>query len=144
MAVLSNTLQNKLVDYFRGVVPPAAPANYYAAYMTASPTDAGGGTELVASGYARVAIPANTTAWAGTQAPASTGASTGTGGVTSNNAEIDFGVINSTATIGTVALYDAATAGNLVAYGPLTAPITLDPAKRSRIAAGALQLTIGN
>lgn len=73
-------------------------------------------------GYARVAIAASLTAWAGTQSAGSTTASSGTSGTTSNNAAITFpsptGPWQGTNQyiVGT-AVFDAATAGNAWWFG---------------------------
>lgn len=145
MSVLSDSLQNKIVDYWRGVQPPAPPATYYVALMTAPATDAGGGTELSGDGYARASIPANMASWAGTQANGSTTASTGTSGVTSNNIEISFNVITADkGSVGYCAIYDAATGGNLLAHGPLQAPVTIEAGNRPKFAVGTLRITFGS
>src|SRR4051812_5855849 len=64
----------------------------YAALYTANPTDTGGGTEVSGGAYARVPISSTLANWAGTQSAASTTFSSGTGGTTSNNANITFPV----------------------------------------------------
>jgi hypothetical protein len=125
MASLSDSTINKLIDfYFRGVtVTP--PTTLYAALFTVAPTKAGGGTEVAGGSYARVGLACTATNWAATNAAGSTASpSTGTSDQTSNNAAITFPT--STASWGTIVacgLYDAATGGNLVSFGSLSATI---------------------
>lgn len=83
--------------------------------------------ECVGTNYARTALAAGTTQaltdFAGTQAAASTTASTGTNGTTSNNNTITPPTPGTSGTawgqIGLFAIYDAATGGNLIAWGVL-------------------------
>lgn len=156
MANMSDFLENKIIDWLLraqalGVTGATAaagtgPANVYVGLFTTTPTDVGGGIEVTGGSYARVAIISSLTAWAGTQAAASTLASTGTIGTTSNNAAITFPV--PTANWGSVVgigIYDAAAAGNLLFWAPLTVAKTVnnaDPAPS--FAAAALTLQIDN
>lgn len=140
MSAKTDYLENKLIDFiFRGqsFVPPAT---LYVALFTAAPTDAGGGTEVSGGSYARVGVGASLANWAGTQSAGSTTASTGTGGTTSNNGAITFPA--PTANWGTVVafgLFDAASAGNLLAYSSLTTSKTINNGDAApAFAAGAL------
>lgn len=145
MAALSDYLENQIIDHiFRGQVF-TPPTNVYVALMTSAPTDAGGGIEVTGGSYARVAVAASLAAWAGTQAAGSTVASSGTSGTTSNNATISFPT--PTAGWGNVthfAVYDAASAGNLLFYAPLTVAKTINTGDTVSFAAGALTLQIDN
>ena len=119
----SDWLANQLIDFiFRGQAF-TAPTPMYAALMTAAPSNAGGGTEVGGGvGYARVSYAGSLANWAGTQAAGTTAVSTGTGGLTSNNAAITFpAATGSWGTVGWVAWYDAASAGNLLFWAPLGA-----------------------
>jgi hypothetical protein len=86
-------------------------------------------------------------AWSGADSVGDTTASTtGTGGVTSNNAVVTFPQKQDAGSITVVAigLYDASTAGNLIAWAPLTTSKTVnqnDPAPY--IAANGCTFTIG-
>lgn len=144
MAGFSDAFENMLVDaIFRGQTF-TAPTNLYVALFTATPSDAGGGTEVSAGGYARVSVAKTLAAWAGTQGAGTTTASSGTSGQTSNNATITFGA--PTANWGTVtswAIMDASTAGNMVCWGPLTVNKTINNGDAApSFAAGALTYTI--
>lgn len=175
MSALSDFYENKLVDFlFRaqalgvtGATAAAAtgPATLFVGLFTANPTDAGGGTEVSATGtnYGRLSVASSLTNWAGTQAPASVVASTGTGGTTSNNVVFNIGsgnsvsaagaLTNTTTAVGAtgygvvtgVGVFDAVTGGNLLFYSALAASKTVnatDPVPS--FAAGALTFQIDN
>lgn len=144
MAALSNYLENKVIDWLLRGQSFTPPASVHVGLLTSAPSDAGGGTEVTGGAYARVAVASSLANWAGTQAAASTVASSGTSGTTSNNAAVTFPA--PTASWGSAThfgVYDAATAGNLLWYGPLDAPKTVnngDPAPAFPAAALSLQL----
>jgi len=119
-AQASTYLQNRLIDHLFRSATFAKPPALYIALFTAPPSDAGGGTEVPAGvGYTRVNLPPLDTNWRATQG-GTTGISTGTGG-TSNAVAVTFGA--PTVNWGTVthwAIYDAATAGNLLIWDALT------------------------
>lgn len=127
MGMLSNYLENKLIDQlFRGQAY-SFPATLYVALLTEEDGDAGGGTEVSGGSYARVAIACTLANWAGTQGAGTTTASNGASGTTSNNGAITFP--EPTANWGVVAgfaIYDAPTAGNLLIFGKLLAPKTIN------------------
>lgn len=127
MAMLSDYLENKLIDQlFRGQAF-SFPATLHVALLTAAPSDTGGGTEVSGGSYARVAVANSLANWAGTQGAGTTTASSGTGGTTSNNGNITFPA--PTANWGAVshfAVYDAASSGNLLLWGALSANKTIN------------------
>lgn len=144
MSQASNYLENKLTDLiFRGQAF-TAPATIYVSLHTADPTDAAGGAEVSGGSYARVAITTSLTNWSGTQSAGSTVASSGTGGASSNNGAITFP--SPTASWGVCThfgVWDAASGGNLLVFGALGAPKTVnsgDPAPS--FAAAALVNTL--
>lgn len=127
MAALSNYLENKLIDQiFRGQAY-TFPTTTYVGLFTSAPSDTGGGTEVSGGSYARVAVASSLANWAGTQAAASTTASSGTSGTTSNNIGVTFP--EPTAAWGVVThvgIFDATSSGNLLIYGALTIPKTIN------------------
>ena len=132
MANASDYLEVQLRAHLFRTASFAKPAAIYIALHTADPTDAGTGAEVSGGAYARVQrnpLDANWTA------------ASATDGATTNAADIVFP--SPTANWGSVthfSLWDAATAGNMLAHGPLTTPRTInngDPAPS--FAAGALQ-----
>jgi hypothetical protein len=98
--------------------------------LTAAPSDTTAGTEVTGGSYARIAKTA-----------ASAGFNAASGGSATNSAEIDFGT--ATANWGTVthfAIYDAATAGNMLAWGALGTPKTINNTDGGKFLAGAMTL----
>ena len=98
--------------------------------------------------YARVPVTASLANFAGTQSAASTTASTGTGGQTSNNGAITFPTSTTAwawapALAWGVAVYDAASGGNLWWWGPMTNAQNVGVNNTVSFAAGQLTATIG-
>lgn len=138
----SDYLENKLVDFIFRAQSLTAPATVYVGLSTAACSDSGFGTEVSGGSYARVAVTSALANWAGTQSAGSTTASTGTGGVTSNNAAINFPTPS--AGWGTVThwfLADASTSGNLLFCAALTTSKTINSGDTVSFAAGALTVT---
>ena len=125
---INNGLLNAVLNHAAMV---ALPSTVYVALFTANPTDAGGGTEVTGGSYARVAVVANTTNF-----PTTTSESI------SNATVITFP--NATASWGTVtgaAIFDAATAGNLLYWAPLTTSQSVGIGVTAEFLANALTFT---
>lgn len=109
MANISTYLADKLLDHMLGKTAYAEPTVYVGLYTTVPTMPAGtGGTEVSGGSYARVELTGNTAAAAS--------------GSAASSADLNFAT--ATASWGTIAgigLFDAATAGNLLWAGPLTA-----------------------
>jgi len=159
MSFWTDFAENKLIDwFFRGqaigitgasAAAGTGPTTLYWALFTAAPSDTGGGTEVSTSGtnYGRVSVASSLANWAGTQAAASTVASTGTSGTTSNNNPVTFPAPGGTAwgLCTHCGVFDAASGGNMVGWGALGTPKTVnanDPAPS--FAAAALSIQIDN
>jgi len=132
MAGFSDYLENALLDHVLKVAAFTVPTNIYVALFTAAPSDAGGGTEVSASGYARVVC----NAW-----------DAASGGATDNTNAIEFAAITpsgSDISITHFALFDALTAGNQLAWGALSAalPAGAGVATTVTFPAGALDLSL--
>lgn len=107
MSAFSNYLENAICNWLRGTAMPSAPGALYVALFNGDPTDTGtGGTEVT------------TTIRTAGRVAGSFGAPND--GVIKNSAVVNFGAANASATVSHFALYDAASAGNLLLYGPLT------------------------
>lgn len=123
-------LENKVLDAVLNNTSLVV-ATPYVALFTATPSDSGGGTEVTGGSYARAV---STTSW-----PAASG------GSCANDVAIAFPT--ATANWGTVsqfAIMDASTAGNMLYWGDLTTPRTInngDPTPTFAI--GALVITEG-
>jgi hypothetical protein len=122
----SDYLETKVLDHVFGGTAYTAPATLYVALFTAAPSDSGGGTEVSGGGYARQTI-----------------AFTTSGDTTSNTAAVEFPT--ATANYGTVThvgIFDASTAGNLMAWAALTASKTIETGDVFRIPLGDLDITL--
>jgi hypothetical protein len=154
MASMSDTLENKLIDWFfrgqaiglNGASAAAAtgPTSLYVGLFTAAPSDTGGGTEVSGNAYARVTVASSLANWAGTQSAGSTSASSGTGGVTSNNGAVTFptptpsgwGIVTH------FGIFDASSSGNLLFHAALGTSKTINAGDAVSFAAAALTVTV--
>ena len=105
MSSFSDYLENAVLNYvFRNTGTPTS-TNVYLALYTVAPTDSGGGTEVTGSGYAR-----QLTAFDA----ASSGAITNTAAESFTASGGNFGAVVA------VGIFDALTAGNLLAWDDIT------------------------
>jgi len=121
----SDYLENKILDHvFRNTAytPPTA---VYLGLYTAAPSDAGGGTEVSGGGYARQAI--------------TFGAASG--GAISNTAAVQFTASGgSYGTVTHVGVFDASSAGNMLAWKAIT-PIVMGSGAILTFAIGDIDVT---
>lgn len=125
---LTNDFETSVLTWLLTVSSPspARPTAWYLGLFTAAPGEAGGGTELSGSGYARQAV-----------------TFTVSGNTASNNAAIEFPTATgSWGAITHVAVFDASTAGNMIAYASLTASKTIDTGDVLRVPSGDLDVTL--
>ena len=122
---LSDYLENKLLDHFLGTTSYTMPTPIYVALYTASPNDAGGGTEVAGGSYARQTATFDAAA----------------SGATQNDTDIDF-VNMPSCTVVAIGIHDALSGGNLLVHGTLTANKSLDAGDTLRIATGDLDISI--
>lgn len=127
MAALSDYLENELLDHALGTGAFTAPAGVYVALFTSDPTDAGTGTEVSGGSYARQSV-----AFAAASA-----------GATSNSATVTFPTATANwGTVTHVGLFDAASAGNLLMHGALSASKTINNGDVFEILAGDLDVSL--
>lgn len=123
----TNFLETEILDHVFGGNAYSAPGTLYVALFTAvSDGEAGTVTEVSGGGYARQSA-----------------AFTVTGNTASNSASIEYPT--ATASYGTVThvgIYDASSAGNLMAYASLTASKAIDTGDVFRIPTGDLDITL--
>jgi len=124
----SNYLETEILDHVFANNAYTAPATLYLALHTADPAEDGSGTEVSTSGtaYARQTV---------------------TFTVSGNTATTDAAVEYSTATasfgtVSHVAIWDASTTGNMLAYAALTSSKAIDTGDVLRIPAGDLDITL--
>ena len=127
MAAMSNYLENALINATLRNTSYTTPTTVYVGLYTTDPTDANTGTEVTGGSYARKA--------------ATFGAPSD--GVSTISSAIEFD--QATASWGTVAYFgilDAATSGNLLYHGALTASKTIDTGDVFKFATSALTVTL--
>jgi len=109
MANISTFAADKLLDHLLGKTSYTMPTVYVGLYTTNPTMPAGtGGVEVSGGSYARVQLSPNTAA-------AASGSSSSNAAVTFAQATANWGTVTG------IGLFDAPTAGNLLAAGPLTA-----------------------
>ena len=122
----TNFLETEILDHVFGGNAYTAPSNLYLGLYTATPSDTGGGTELSGSGYARLAM-----------------AMSVSGNLATNSAAEEFATATgSWGTVTHVGVFDAATSGNLMAYGTLSASKAVATGDVFSIPAGDLDITL--
>jgi hypothetical protein len=121
----TNYLENKILGHVFGGVAYTAPTKYVGLF-TAAPGEAGGGTEVVGNGYAR-----------------QTSTYSVTGNVASNSATIEFPTATGAGwgTLTYLAIFDAVSGGNMLAYAQLTFPREILAGDVFRIPTGNLTIT---
>ena len=124
---MSNYLENALINVTLRNTAYTAPTTVYVALFTSDPTDAGSGTELSGSSYARKSA---------TFGAPSNGASVTTADITFDQATGSWG------TVTYIGIYDALTTGNLLYQTPLTTSKTIDTGDIFKIASGSLSVTL--
>ena len=122
----SNYLETEILDHVFGGNAYTAPSTLYLALYTAAPGETGGGTECSGTDYARTTV-----------------TFTVSGNEATNSAAVEFATAgNNWGTITHVGVFDALTAGNLMAYGTLTASKTVETGDVFRVPAGDLDITL--
>lgn len=110
MAAFSNYLENAVLNAVLRNTSYTSPTTVYVGLFTTDPTDAGSGTEVSGTNYARQSI----------------AFSSPSNGVTSNSADVTFPQAGSAwGTVTHFGLFDASTSGNLLFHGALTTSKTV-------------------
>jgi hypothetical protein len=140
MAGFVKAVQTALLDHFLTDAAYTPPATMYIALFTTLPTadDGTGGTEVTGGSYARVSTAAAD--WS-----AAVAGSAGAPSTKTNTATKTFAT--ATANWGTVVgfgLYDASSAGNILAFGSLTTSQAVNNGNTASFGAGALILQMGD
>ena len=123
----TNYLENKVLAYvFTGTAFTSPSSNLYLGLFTTDPGEAGGGTEVSGTNYARQLFTMTTT-----------------GAASTNGSAIEFPAAGSSwGTVTHVAVLDALTSGNMLASAAITASKTLGTGDVFRIPAGDLDITL--
>jgi hypothetical protein len=111
MSSFTDYLENAVLNYvFRNTGTPTS-TSVYLGLFTVAPTDAGGGTEVSGAGYARQVTVFDAAA---------------SGAITNTAAESFTASGGSFGTVVAVGIFDAVTAGNLIAWDDITSAVVGD------------------
>jgi hypothetical protein len=121
-------LEDKILKHVFTNVSYTSPTTVYVGLFTVAPTDVGGGTEITGMGYARKSAAFTVS---------------GTGTLATNSAAIDFDAATGTwGTIVAIAVFDALTTGNMLAFADLTTSKAIATGDILRIPTGDLDITL--
>ena len=125
---LSNTFETRVLTWLFTGDAVTRPSSFYVALFTSNPAEDASGTEVSTTGtaYARQSVTFSVS-----------------GNTATNTAAIEFPT--ATASYGTVThvgVYDASTAGNLIAYAALTTSKAIDTGDVLRLPANDLDVTM--
>jgi len=122
----SNTYETHVLQYTFTNTAVTRPTAWYLGLFTAAPGEAGGGTEVSGGSYVREAVTFSVT-----------------GDTATNTAAVEWPVATATwGTITHIAVYDASTGGNQIAYAALTNAKTIASGDVLRVPAGDLDITL--
>jgi len=122
----SNYLETELLDHVFANNAYTSPTTVYVGLFTSNPDEDGSGTEVSGGSYAR-----------------QSGSFTVSGNTATTNAAIEFPTATASwGTITHIGIYDASTAGNLLAYAGLTASKAIASGDVFRIPSGDIDITL--
>ena len=123
---LTNAFETETLEWLFTTTGVTRPTAWYVALYTVAPTDVGGGTEISGNAYTRKVVALSVT-----------------GDTATNDSAIEWDTATGTwGTVVAVGIFDASTAGNLIAYGNLTTSKTITTGDVFRISAGNLDITL--
>lgn len=130
MSSFTDYTENLVLNFLLTPTTVVRPTAWYVGLFTAGPNDAGGGTEVTGFGYVRKVT--GTITVSGTETTAT------------NAAAIEFAAASggNWGTLTHAAIFDAETAGNMIAYATLTTARTINDGDVFRIPAGSLTVTL--
>lgn len=127
----SDYLKNEILDHMLSGAVFASPATVYVALYTVAPTDAGGGTEVSAASYARVAVTNNAVNFPAAVAGAKTLAT-----------QLDFPqATENWGTVEAIGILDAAAAGNLLFWANVNVAQAVTTGDIARFPASSITFT---
>ena len=123
---LSDTFETTTLKWLLTADAVTRPTAWYIGLFTVAPSDAGGGTEVSGGSYARKSV-----------------AFTVSGNLATNSAAVEFDVATADwGTITDIAVFDAVSGGNMIAYATLTASKTIANGDVLRIPLNDLDITM--
>lgn len=127
MSAASNFTENLALKFLLTTDTATRPTAWYVGLFTTDPTDAGTGTEVSGTNYARKAVTFSVTNDTATNSGAVTFDAAGSGG---------WGTITH------VGIYDASTSGNLLFHGAVTTSKTIEEGDTFQISTSNLSITL--
>lgn len=125
----SDYLEDKVLKHVFTNTAYTAPTTLYVALFTVAPSDSGGGTEVSGTAYARQAMTFTVSGTNPTQAV--------------NNAAVEFPTAGSAwGTIVAAAVFDASSAGNMLAWADLTSNKTIASGDVFRFPSSSFTITL--
>lgn len=122
----SNTYETTVLQWTFTNGAVTRPTAWYLGLFTAAPGEGGGGTEVSGGSYARQSVTFSVS-----------------GNLATNTAALEFPVATADwGTITHVAVFDASTSGNQIAYATLTTSKTIATGDVLRVPAGDLDITL--
>ena len=122
----SNTYETLVLQYTFTNASVTRPTAWYLGLFTSAPGEAGGGTEVSGGSYVREAVTLSVT-----------------GDTATNTAAVEWPVATANwGTITHIAVYDALSGGNQIAYAALTASKVIATGDVIRVPAGDLDITL--
>jgi len=129
MAGFTNFAEDLVLDWLLTTATATRPTAWYVALYTVAPGESGGGTEVSGTSYVRTAVSFSVTGTAPTTA--------------ANSAAVEFPTAGgSWGTVVAAGIFDASTAGNLLAFADLTASKAVSTGDVLRFNTGALTVTL--
>ena len=123
---LTNTFETRVLEWLLTTGSATRPTTWYLGLFTGAPGEAGGGTEVSGGSYVREAV-----------------VFTVSGDTATNNAAVEWPVATANwGTITHVAIFDALTSGNMIAYAALSNSKTINTGDVLRIPASDLDVTL--
>lgn len=121
-------LEDKILKHVFTNTSYTSPTTVYVGLFTVAPSDTGGGTEVSGGSYARKSASFTVS---------------GTGTLATNSAAVEFDTATGTwGTVVAMAIFDASTAGNMLAWADLTTSKSISSGDVLRIPAGDLDITL--
>jgi hypothetical protein len=130
MSQLSDHAEALILNWFLTNGAATRPTAWYLALFTAAPNDAGGGTEVSGAGYSRQSV-----TFGAASSPGGTAANTNTATFTASGGS--FGTVTH------CAVFDASSGGNMLFYGALPQPETINNTNELRFPIGEIVVTLG-
>ncbi len=130
MSSFTDYTEDLVLEWLLTTNSATRPTAWYVGLFTAAPSDTGGGTEVSGNGYARTAASFTVS---GTNPTAAT-----------NSSAVEFPTASggNWGTITHIAIFDADTSGNMLAWAQLTNSKTIDEGDVLRIPTSDLSITL--